>query len=342
MSVSMRSFRNGAAVLGSLLLLVLLAYRFFYNAPTVEVVEATEGTVARAIHGPGTVQARYPLAVSARITATVIQLFADQGDAVRPGQLLAQLDDRDLAARDAAADTDLTLARANFQRDHEVFEKGYISQAAMDATTAALRAAEARSREAGAALSYTRITAPVEGVITAREAEVGHTVGPGGTLFRLVDPSALWVVARIDEAVVGHVTLGQPATIALRTGSFATGSVARIALESDAATRELEVAVAFDAPPERFAVNQEAEITIHAGEESGLVLPVSAVVQQNRAFGVMVVADGRTAFRPVKTGVSDGDRVIVSEGLAVGEQVVRRPAGVKTGKRVHAVPEGAR
>ncbi|MHB1194218.1 MAG: efflux RND transporter periplasmic adaptor subunit [Longimicrobiales bacterium] len=342
MSGPMRMFRTTAAVVGVLLLLALPAYRFLYYAPTVEVVEATEGTVARAIHGPGTVQARYPLAVSARITATVIHLYADQGDTVRRGQLLAQLDDRDLAARDAAAGTDLVLARANFQRDHEVFEKGYISQAAIDATIAALRAAEARGREAAAALSYTRITAPVEGVITAREAEVGHTVGPGGTLFRVVDPSALWVVARIDEAVVGQVTLGQSATIALRTGSLATGSVARIALESDAATRELEVAVAFDAPPERFAVNQEAEITIHAGEERGIVLPVSAVFQQSRALGVMVVADGRTAFRPVKSGTSDGDLVIVSEGLAAGEQVVRRPAGVKAGKRVHAVPGGAR
>lgn len=329
-------------VVAGVTLLALPAYRWFFYAPDIEVVEAVDGVVARGIHGPGTVQARFPVAVSARITAAVVQLHADQGDTVEKGQLLARLDDRDLAARAALARTELALSRANYQRDLEVFDQGYISQAAMDATTAALRAAEARGQEADAALSHSSIYAPVGGVITAREVEVGHTLSPGGTLFRLVDPGTLWVVARVDEAVVGLVTLGQPATIELRTGAVAAGRVARIGLESDAATRELDVGVAFDVPPERFAVNQEAEVTIHAGDARGVVIPSSAVLQQERTLGVLVVTEGRTAFRPVTTGTTDGDRVVVSTGLEFGEQVVRRPFGVKVGRRVLAVTGGAR
>jgi RND family efflux transporter MFP subunit len=332
--------KSGAAVGVVLLLVALPVYRFFIHAPKIEAAVAVEGTVARAIHGPGTVQSRFPVTVSARITAVVTGLHADHGDRVRRGQLLAQLDDRDLAARAAAARTDLDLARANHARDREVFEKGYISQAAMDGATAALHAAEARERESGAALSYTRISASSAGVITARTVEIGDTVGPGSVLFRLVDPRALWVAARIDETVVGQVAIGQPATIDLRSGARAAGKVARIVLESDAATRELEVDVAFDTPPERFAIDQEAKVVIHAGEERGVVIPASAVFQLGRAFGVLVVTDGRAEFRPVKTGASDGERVVVREGLKAGEPVIHLPAGIKPGSRVRAVTGG--
>lgn len=336
------SIKSGLAVGVVLLLVALPVYRFFMHAPQVEATAALAGTVARTIHGPGAVQSRFPVSVSARITAVVTGLHADHGDTVKRGQLLAQLDDRDLAARGAAARTDLDLARANHARDREVFEKGYISQAAMDAATAALHAAEAREREASAALSYTRISAPSAGVITARMVEIGDTVGPGSVLFRLVDPRTLWVAARIDETVVGQVSIGQPATIELRSGGSVAGKVARIVLESDAATRELEVDIAFDAPPERFAIDQEAQVIILAGEEHGIVIPASAVFQLGRAFGVLVVADGRTKFQPVKTGASDGTRVIVREGLKAGESVINQPAGIKPGARVHAVTGGGR
>lgn len=334
--------KSGAAVGTVLLLAALPVYRLFIYAPKAEVAVAVEGNVERAIKGPGTVQSRFPVIISSRITAVVTDVHADHGDRVRRGKLLAQLDDRDLAARAAAARTDLDLARANYARDREVFEKGYISQAAMDAATTALRAAEAREREATAALSYSRISAPSDGVITARAIEIGHTVGPGSVLFRMVDPRALWVAARIDETVVGQVAVGQPATIELRSGGRMTGKVARIVLESDAATRELEVDVAFDAPLERFAIDQEAKVVIHAGEEHGVVIPASAVFQLGRAFGVLVVTDGRAEFRPVKTGASDGERVVVHDGPKAGEPVIHRPAGIKPGSRVRAVSSGER
>jgi RND family efflux transporter MFP subunit len=334
---------KAAAGLAAVALLAALpVYRVFFKAQEVVMAIAVEATVPRAIHGPGTVQPRFPVTVSARITAVVSGLFADQGDRVRRGQVLAQLDDRDLAARVAAATTELVLSRANYQRDQEVFAKGYISQAAMDAATAALRAAEARDREAAAALSYTRLTAPVNGVITARQVEVGQTVGPGTTVFRLADPATLWVVTRVDETVVGQVWVGQAATIALRTGERLSGKVARVGLESDPATRELEVSVSFDAPPKRFAINQQAEVTIHVGEERGVTIPASSLSRQGRGFGVLVVADGRAAFRPVTIGSTDGERVVVRDGLKAGAQVVRLPVGIRVGRRLRPASSGVK
>lgn len=365
-------------------LLALLAYRMFFYAPPVAVIQAKEDKVALEVRGPGVVASRIQVTVSTRVTGTLKALHADQGDSVKAGQLLALLDDTDTAAKagsaaaaaaasqrniaeaDAAlakARADRELAQSNFRRDEEVFRAGYISQAAMDAATAALKSAQSGEANAAATLgarraesqasaqeavyaralhSLTRIIAPMDGLIIVRDAEAGDVVVPGSPIFRMVDTSKLWVATRIDESVVGHVEVGQPATIRLRGGKELPGEVARINRQSDAATRELEVDVAFREIPERFAIDQEAQVVIHAGEEKGVVIPASALFQQERAFGVLVVTDGRAVFRPVRTGASDGERVAAREGLKAGEAVILRPAGIKSGSRVRAVTGGER
>jgi RND family efflux transporter MFP subunit len=346
------------------------------RAAPVETQAAAEGVVPVRVTGPGTVEARIPVTLSARITATVAKLNADQGDAVKQGQVLAVLDDRELdAKRDAAAtaretvarnvaaakaavakaEAELELARVKFRRDQELLRAAYISQSAMDASAAALRSAEANLDSARAALaaresevrgvahearyaetvvSHTRISAPMDGIVVERLAEVGSTVVPGTPLFRLVDPATVWVAARIDESVVARVSVGLRAEIRLRTGETLPGRVARIARQSDAATRELEVNVAFESPPAHFVIDQEATVAVLAGEERGVVVPASALVENAGKRGVLVVADARARFRPVETGAADGGRVIVRKGVAAGDLVVVKPAGVKHGARV--------
>jgi len=355
------------------------AWARFVRAVEVPIVEAEPGTVAARVVGPGTVQARVPVTLAARITATVRQVDADVGDAVKRGQVLAVLDERDLAARRgvvggqqeavarnvraaqaavAKAQAELELARSKQRRDAELLRTGFVSQSVLDASEAALRAAEANLDNARAALaareaeaqalaqelryadtvlSFTRIVAPMDGVIIARLAEAGATVVPGTPILRMVDPATLWIATRVDESVVGRVRVGQPATIRLRTGETLTGKVARIARQSDAATRELEVNVAFDAPPARFAIDQEAEVTIDAGGEQGVVVPLAALTRNAEGVrGVLVVADGRTRFRPVETGGADGERVLIRKGLAAGERIVAQAQGVRANLRVRA------
>ncbi|MFZ5506262.1 MAG: efflux RND transporter periplasmic adaptor subunit [Pseudomonadota bacterium] len=358
------------------------------RAVEVPIREAAPGRVAERVVGPGTLQARVPVTLGSRITATVRELSVDVGDTVRPGQVLALLDDRDLAARrgvvegqqralvrsleaaragTARAEAEFELARSRQRRDAELLRTGFMSPSALEASDAALRGAQANldaaratqaAREADAhtlaeerrfaeaQLSFARIVAPAGGVVIARQAEVGSTVVPGSVLFKLADPAALWVAVRVDEAVVGRVREGQPASIRLRSGERLPGRVARITRQSDAATRELEVDVAFDQPPARFAIDQEAEVAIGVGETAGIAVPLSALVRDRDGHaGVLVVeaADGgRTAFRPVRTGASDGLHVLLAEGLAAGERFVAEADGVKAGARVRPRGETAR
>ncbi len=257
------------------------------------------------------------------------------------------------------ARADLELARSKRRRDAELLRTGYVSQAAFDASDAGLRAAEAglenarsllaareaeakaldqESRYSDTVLSFTRIASPLDGIVVLRQAEVGTTVVAGSPVLRIVDPSTLWVATRIDESVVGRVRVGQPASIRLRTGDTVPGKVARIARQADAAARELEVDVAFDTVPASFAIDQEADVAIVTGEETGIVVPVSALVRDRTGRqGVLAVADARAEFRPVTTGASDRSRVVVREGLAAGERVVSPAAGVEPGSRVRSV-----
>ncbi len=151
----------------------------------------------------------------------------------------------------------------------------------------------------------------------------------------MVDPAKLWIAMRVDESVVARVQVGQAASIRMRTGETVPGKVARIARQSDAATRELEVNVAFDAPPARFAIDQEAEVAIIAGELSGIAVPLTALTRDREGRqGVLVVVDSRTEFRAVQAGAGDAQRVLIGNGLVHGERVVAKAEGVKAGVRV--------
>jgi RND family efflux transporter MFP subunit len=374
----------------TLLALLLLAvgaagYWRFGRAVDLAVAMAKQGAIAARVVGPGTVQARIPVTLSARVNATVTQVHADVGDTVRQGQLLMTLDDRDLSARRgvvggqqealsrntegasanvAKAQADLALARSKLRRDAELLAQGFVSQAVVDASNAALggavagvdaaqaalaaRGADARSllqeaRYADAVLTYTRVVAPMDGVVIQRLAEIGNTVVPGTPLLKIVDPKSLWVATRLDESVVGRVRAGQVASIRLRSGEVMSGKVARIAQQSDAATRELDVHVAFDAVPQRFAIDQEAQVEITVGEDRGVLVPLTALTRDKAGRqGVFLVEDGRTRFGPVETAGADTRQVLIRKGLAGGETVVAVAVGVAANQRVRPALAAAR
>jgi RND family efflux transporter MFP subunit len=340
-----------------------LGFRFLVSDTPPEPVAVEQGEVALRVAGPGTVQARVPVTIAARISAQVLSVHADHGERVKRGQLLALLDDRDLAAKQAAAlagreasarnvaaaeaslakaQAELELARSRHRRDAELYRAAFISQSAYDASAQGLNAAEAAVKNAAALLaareaearvvdaegryaetarSHTRIHAPMDGLVIQRSVEPGSMVAPNSTLFRMVDPATLWIAARIDEALVGRLEEGMPALIRLRSGEQHAGRVARISRQSDAATRELEVNVAFDAVPERFAIDQEAEVSILTGVVRGPAVPVAALVRRDGRQGVMVLRDGRRVFQPVRVAASDARVAVIAEGLAQGTEL---------------------
>lgn len=245
------------------------------------------------------------------------------------------------AASLAKARADLELARSKHRRDADLKRGGFISESAYDASALGLKAAEAAvdnsaallaarraegravaedARYADALWANTRLTAPMDALVIQRAAEVGSMAVPGAPIFRLVDPATLWIAARIDEALAARLEEGMPARILLRNGEEHAGRVARISRQSDAATRELEVNVAFESPPTRFSIDQEAQVSILTGVQRGPAVPVAALVRREGQQGVMLERDGRKVFQPVRVAASDGTLAIV-DGLDAGAKL---------------------
>ncbi len=350
-----------AAILG---VVGLVAYRRLSRPALVRIAPIEAGAVREEILGPGTVQSRYAVSVSARVTGTLKNVLVDVGTEVKKDQLLAEIDTTELTAKlrsaqgaVASARQDVVLARANLMktqsdagiarvrsdRAKNLAKAGSLSVAEADDAAAALRAAEANESAARATiavrqaalarfieeqnvaetvLSYATIRSPMAGIITRRALEPGAMVGTGSVLFQLVDPNALWVAALVDQSVVGRVSLGQKATIRLRSGAELAGHVARIALEADPVTREIEVDVAFDERPGRFAIHEQADVTILGVDQHGLVVPLGAVTQTSAGSGVYVVADGRVRRRAIRLGTIGALTALVNDGLVAGDTVI--------------------
>jgi len=270
----------------------------------------------------------------------------------------------DVALAEASLDkarSDLELVRANHKRNSALLQNGAISLETFDQSKAALGAGDANERAARVAvaarkaqlarsvqdqrvadtiLSYTSITSPMAGIVTRRALEPGSTVAPGVTVFQVVDANALWVATFIDESLSARVHIGQAATIHLRSGVEVSGHVARIALEADPVTRELEVDVAFDVRPSRFAIHEEADVAILGEDTRGLTVPLDALLRSPQGTAVFVVENGHLTRRSVRLGIAGSQRAIVIEGLREGEVVALNPTALRDGQAVVAAPGG--
>lgn len=264
---------------------------------------------------------------------------------------------------DAALDkakSDLTLARSTMAREEALFGDGHVTRASLDGTTTSLRAAEAAEKSAAATLgarrddarradeeaklaetiaSYAQIMAPLAGLVTKRQVEIGNTVAPGSVLFRIVDDQTVCASTRVDVSQMGRVALGLPARIRLASGDELTGTLARIAYESDPVTRDQEVRILFDVPPTHLTLAEEAQVVIRIGEAPGLVVPGASVITADGSETVLLARDGRVVQVPVQVRAM-GQGAVVLDGLSPGDLVVLEPAGVKAGQRVSPLVVG--
>ncbi|OGA22762.1 MAG: efflux transporter periplasmic adaptor subunit [Betaproteobacteria bacterium RIFCSPLOWO2_02_FULL_67_19] len=239
------------------------------------------------------------------------------------------------------------VALTNANRYRELAQKGFVSKeladnrrseanvtaAAADAARASLAAAQGDAArldsERGAAakqLANLKLVSPVDAIVVARLAEPGTTVVAGQAVFRLVDPSSVWVRARVDQARAGGLAAGDAAEIVLRSaqGGALPGRVARVDIESDAVTEERIVNLEFTTRPPSFSIGELAEVTIRRpAVANALVVPSAAVKMLGDRRGVWRVDAGRARFHRVKIGLQTLEgQTHVLEGLAPGDEVI--------------------
>ena len=291
------------------------------------------------------VRARVESRLGFRVAGKLVQRHVELGQAVRAGQLLAQLDARDYRlavqaaqAQVAAATTQRDLAQADYERFAQLKAQNFISGAELDRRRASLLAAQAQLTQALAQASgqgnqenYTQLRADADGVVTAIEAEPGQVLEQGQTVLRLAQGGARDAVFAVPEDLVGQLRVGQE--VAVRPwGGAAEGAaklratVRDIAASADPVTRTFTVKAALSGSP---LPPLGATLTVYpsAFAPSGvqaLRLPTSALWAQGQQTAVWVfdAASSTVRAQVIEVAQVDGNEVLVRAGLQAGAQVV--------------------
>jgi HlyD family secretion protein len=220
------------------------------------------------------------------------------------------------------------------------------AQSALEVARANLEQAKAQAAFEEARLAKYALDSPYDAVVVSRDRELGSMLSPGEQLFTLVDPTTVWVLAYIDEAKSGRVSVGQRAEVTLRSLAdrrFA-GRVMRIDIESDRVNEERKVYVRCDDCPAEFHLGEQAEVVIDIAElaEARLVPQISVIGLQGRHGVVWTIENGRLAQHAVMFGQRTLDgRLEIVDGLPPGAEIVAWPNSGLTIGRAVAVEAGA-
>ena len=200
------------------------------------------------------------------------------------------------------------------------------AHAAWDAARQELGRLAAEQAAIGKQRSNLLLSAPVPGIVTARDAEPGTTLVAGQSVLRMIDPGSIRVKARIDQARSSGLRAGLPASVLLHSSPRETFSatVARIELNGDSVTEERLISVSFDQIPQSIMLGELAEITItFPAIASTLAIPNAALRKIGAQDGVWQLHEDRIKFQPVRIGERAPDgRVQVLSGLAKGDRLI--------------------
>ena len=304
------------------------------DVPTVAVVERTIPVYSEAV---GTVRSRRVTRVSPRIMATILEIRASQGDHVEEGAVLARLDDREIAARVAAAEASLsqaearlTIAQAAHARYKQLFEKGAATKEQLESVTgeyevakAAVTGAKEAVKAAEIVVGYTEILAPLSGVVTEKLAEPGDLGLPGKPILVIQDPNDLRLEADVREYLVPAVGVGTKVSVVFGAplNEDLETIVCERSPEADPRTRTFRCKASIPgeskARPGNFG-----RLRFVTGERTVLLIPANVVRRVGQLETVKVVEGGRVRVRHVRTGAAHGDDVEVLSGLTAGEKLV--------------------
>jgi RND family efflux transporter MFP subunit len=327
-----RLWRYGAAAVVLLACLGFLAWRLFGPLP-VTVVAATRGAAVDAIYATGTVEPTVMLPLAPRVGGRLVARNADEGDRVRKGQLLARLDDADLAGGVEEQQARLGYARSQHARASALAARGFLSSGEAERAQAELQAAEAALRRLRAVRDQTALLAPADGTIIRRDGEVGQYIAPGQAVFVLACCAPLRVSAEIDEEDINRVRIGQAVLLKADAlpGHVFEGKVSDVTPKGDPVARSYRVRIALAAPGAlQTGMTVDANLIV-AQRDDAVLLPASAV----RDDAVWLVEGERLRRRRIVAGIRGPQRIEVRQGLRGGERVVAQPdAGLAEGRWV--------
>lgn len=291
----------------------------------VEVTPAKAGPLVETIQAVGTLRPNEAVTVTSEIAGRVAKLAFREGQRVNAGDLLVQLDAAILRAELARSRSELTLARANHERNTRLARDGMASPRTRDESLAALQAAEAGIALAEARLEKTAIRAPLSGVVGLRAISSGAFVEPGTPIVELSDIDPIKLDFRVPELALPSLRNGQSVrvTVDALPGLRFAGEVYAIDPIVEPGGRAVRLRARIPNPDARLTAGLFARVEIVISErEQVLLIPESAVFARGNGRHVFRIVDGRAKLTPVSVGVRRPGQVEIREGLAAGDVVV--------------------
>jgi RND family efflux transporter MFP subunit len=332
---------------------------------SVRVIHATKGALAGELVLPGTMEAFTDTPVYARTNGYLRRWHADIGAHVRAGQLLAEIETpetdqqlRQARAELATAQAGLRLAKSTAERWQALRKTDSVAQQETDeklgdqeSKAAVVEAAQANVRRLEELQAFQKIYAPFDGVITARNIDLGDLInagsnGTGKELFHLAAVGQLRVFVQVPQMNAHNAAPGAAGELAVPElpGRRFPGRVVRTSGSMDLASRTLKVEVDVDnqqgllMPGEYVELHLKLPAPVHS-----MTLPVNAFLFRAEGMSAAAVRDGRVMLLPVTIGHDYGDSLEVTSGLGADEQiVVNPPDSLANGQQVRVISAGAR
>ncbi len=276
----------------------------------------------------GTVRPSLRASLEAKVSGRIEKMAAAPGQTAKQGEVLAQLDVREIQAKLDQAKALREQGAGDLKRYEALLAQSSATQAEFDAMQSRYRVAEAGLLEAQTMMGYASISAPFDGVITRKLADVGDLAAPGKPLLEMESPGKLRLEADVPEALINHVKLGD--NLAVRISDLpgtVQGTVAEIFPTADANSRTFRVKLDLPENPV-LRGGQFGRAAVPVVQTSSLFIPAAALVQRGQMEIVFVFANGQAQLRLVKTGKRLADDLEILSGLNSGETIVTEGAAI--------------
>lgn len=313
------------------------------EAVPVEVAKAGRRSIAASYAGTAPLEARGESQVVAKTSGIALRVFVDIGQQVRAGQPLVQIDRDRAALQVAQADAQVRKLEANYRRASQLVEQKMVSVNDVEQLRYDLENARASLRLARLEQSYGTVTAPISGVVSARNIKTGNLVQINTPIFTIVDNSRLEATLNAPEREIETLKAGQTVLLSVDAlpGKTFEGRIDRVSPVVDSGSGTFRVICAFDGggllQPGMFG-----RIRIEYDQRANaLVIPRTALLEDGNAAAVYTIKGDKAARVALKLGYVDGEWVEVREGLGEGDPVVvAGKAALREGSAVQVIGAG--
>ena len=307
----------------------------------VETVQVQRGDVVAVYTGTASLETDADALVVAKVGGQVVEIRVEEGDRVEKDQVLARLDGDRLRLEMERAAANVRKLEQEYNRSVQLYEQGLVSSGAFEGIKYELEALRAIHRLAQLEYDYTRIRAPIAGVVSQRHIRLGNTISVNEPAFQVTAMDPLIADIHIPEREFRRLERGQPAELSLDAipGQRFRATVQRISPIVDASTGTFKVTMEVPYQDERLRPGMFGRFNIVWDERRDVLLvPRVAIVDDDVSDSVFVVVNGKAERRPVRTGYSRGNQVEIIDGLADDEYVVvLGQSGLRDGVRVEVV-----